>query len=483
MNDLFGRSWEKPGYADLARAEVRGEELWVDFVNGDHVVVPIRQFGLREPSGANIDEEGLAVRVETHDGPVDLLWHQIRAATDPAFAQELRRRDNEEARRIGLRLKALREDKGISQRHLAEQVAMPPAQLAKIESGNFDLRLSTVTTLLRAMGASLADITGPNVPEVSTRDIARHARGAGVPQDLINVILRALRRNEVTSGLSHAFGWLPSVLVAGQPELKPFQMAVQFKTGDADAAAASPLLPMAYRISEWIAQTTDSPSPVAIPTEVDELRSAAEVEGRQMTLGVLSKWAWKAGVVVVPIRGSGAFAAASWRVNGRPVIILKDSRPFAPFWLFDLAHELGHIALGHASESAVVDVDSPTPERSSDTQEEQANRFALELVLPRYEELLTAVRQDARGDYMRFKFSVQRIAQRARVSEGMLAMVAAYALTEIGQYKDRWGSASNLARPEGQGRAIVQNALRMHLNIDRLPRLEREIVDAVCLSE
>jgi hypothetical protein len=65
----------------------------------------------------------------------------------------------------------------------------------------------------------------------------------------------------------------------------------------------------------------------------------------------------------------------------------------------------------------------------------------------------------------------------------MLAMVAAYALTEIGQYKDRWGSASNLARPEGQGRPIVQNALRMHLNIDRLPRLEREIVDAVCLSE
>jgi Zn-dependent peptidase ImmA (M78 family) len=259
-------------------------------------------------------------------------------------------------------------------------------------------------------------------------------------------------------------------------------VAVQFKAGDAKAAASSPLLAMAYRISEWITRVGNLPAKAAIPTSAEELRSAALDSSGHLTLASLTQWAWAAGIPVVPILGSGAFAAASWHVDERSVIVLKDSRPFAAFWLFDLAHELGHVALGHIRDRGVVDIDSPIPQKSTDAQEDAANQFALKLLLPGHSDLIEAIRKDARGEYMRFKFSVQRVAQRTDVSEGLLGMVAAYELTEIGQYKDRWGSASNLARLEGIGREIVRDILRENLHLERLEQVELEIVNALVLS-
>jgi len=67
------------------------------------------------------------------------------------------------------------------------------------------------------------------------------------------------------------------------------------------------------------------------------------------------------------------------------------------------------------------------------------------------EQLLQEVRREARGSHLCFKGAVASVADAARVSPGLLGMIAAYALTEVGQDKDRWGSATNLARPDGSG--------------------------------
>lgn len=482
MNGLFPKPWDEKGYADIVGAGIVRDDLRVEFANGDVVVLPFRRLGVLEPSRAEIVDDGLGVLVVAGGRPVNVSWTQIRAASDADFAHEMRRRDSEEARRIGMRLKALREDKGISQRHLAEQVAMPPAQLAKIESGTYDLRMSTVSSLLRAMGASLTDIAGRDVPEISAHEIGKRARAAGVPSDVIDRILEVVHRGDLVAVLSRAFGWDPAALLGGQVTNQRLKVAVQFKSGDAEAAARSPLVVMAYLISEWVIRSTDFGVNGEIPTDAQELRSAASDHSGHVTLSSLSEWAWVAGIPVVPILGGGAFAAASWRVPERPVVVLKDSRPFSAFWLFDLAHELGHIALGHVRDRAVVDVESPAPGKSTDAQEEAANEFALDLLLPGHRELLEAVRQDARGEFMRFKFSVERVASRADVSVGLLGMVAAYELKEIGQYKDRWGSASNLARPEGFGRTVVRDILRKRIQPERLGKFEQEILTALSLS-
>ena len=69
-----------------------------------------------------------------------------------------------------------REDRGLSQRDLAELVGMTPPQLSKIEGGYSDLRVSTVQTLLRAVGASFADIAGPDALEFSQKSLRSRAQ-------------------------------------------------------------------------------------------------------------------------------------------------------------------------------------------------------------------------------------------------------------------------------------------------------------------
>lgn len=71
-------------------------------------------------------------------------------------------------------------------------------------------------------------------------------------------------------------------------------------------------------------------------------------------------------------------AGVSFELDGRPVIILTQVKPYG-YLLFDLAHELGHITLGHTKGGAWV-IDAKIDADSSDEEEQAANRFALELL-------------------------------------------------------------------------------------------------------
>jgi hypothetical protein len=152
----------------------------------------------------------------------------------------------------------------------------------------------------------------------------------------------------------------------------------------------------------------------------------------------------------------------------------------AVYWLFDLAHELAHIALGHIAQSGVVDVESMQFRSSEpDADEREANAFALRLLLPDHVNLIRAVREEARGSHLRFKGAVATVAKQANVTAGLLGMVAAFELREVVQDKDRWGSASNLARVDGAGRPVVQRAVSGYLNVDGLSAVDAALVNSL----
>ncbi len=223
--------WSEEGYADITAAARSGTDIEVEFANGDVVLLAASRFGLAGNFEVEPDaEEGLSVRIIRPSGqPAVLTWTQIRSAADPAFAHELRRRETEEARRIGLRLRALREDKNLNQRDVANLVGMSAPQLSKIESGTFDLRVSTVQSLLRAMGASLSDITGPDAPEISQKTVIKSAEAAGVPREVISGLLADAPRNVMARLIERAFGWRLDQLVAGQLPQPPILAGVAFK--------------------------------------------------------------------------------------------------------------------------------------------------------------------------------------------------------------------------------------------------------------
>lgn len=479
--------WSEEGYADITAAARSGSDIEVEFANGDVVLLPASRFGLAGDFEAEPDEEeGLSVRiVRPSESPTVLAWTQVRSAADPAFAQELRRREMEEARRIGLRLRALREDKNLNQRDVANLAGMSAPQLSKIESGSFDLRVSTVQSLLRAMGASLSDIAGPDAPEVSQKAVIKSAETAGIPREVMTSLLTAAPRDMTARLIKRAFGWRVDQLVAGQLPPPSIPAGVAFK---ATRAGKDPSNSPAVLLSRTIAgivrnAATDSPTFRDLPSNGRTVNAEARDKAGRITLGSLAAWAWNRGVAVVPMAGRGDFSAAVWDGSPRPVIVLKESRELAVYWLFDLAHELGHLALGHAGHTGLIDVDSPAPSVGSpDSMEQAANDFALQILLPNHQELLQQVRREARGSHLRFKGAVASAADAAQVSPGLLGMIAAYALTEVGQDKDRWGSATNLARPDGTGRQQIQNVARQFLSPGHLDPVDEVLIRQLVLG-
>ncbi len=94
---------------------------------------------------------------------------------------------------------------------------------------------------------------------------------------------------------------------------------------------------------------------------------------------------WSFGMPVVHLRifpcERKRMAAMAVRVTDRNAIMLGKDAMYPPHIAFYLAHELGHIALGHLARSPVlVDLDHPGLSSADDLEEVAADRFALELL-------------------------------------------------------------------------------------------------------
>jgi hypothetical protein len=95
--------------------------------------------------------------------------------------------------------------------------------------------------------------------------------------------------------------------------------------------------------------------------------------------------AWGIGIPVVHLRifplDAKRAAAMTTKVGDRYVVLLAKDSGY-PAWLaYYLAHELGHIFCGHLSESSVmVDMEQGAHGAAKDSQEDECDRFALELL-------------------------------------------------------------------------------------------------------
>jgi IrrE N-terminal-like domain len=133
-------------------------------------------------------------------------------------------------------------------------------------------------------------------------------------------------------------------------------------------------------------------SAVSIPAETIPI-NAAEIRQQILSddahwvgLKQLLSYCWSIGLPVLHLdhfptnaKRPDGFAA---RVNGRPVIVLCRHAKNSAWLLFILAHELGHLALGHVPNEGTL-IDEKLDEGSIDVEEQQANAFAIELLTGR----------------------------------------------------------------------------------------------------
>ena len=99
----------------------------------------------------------------------------------------------------------------------------------------------------------------------------------------------------------------------------------------------------------------------------------------------LLDYCWSVGVPVVPITKwpakGGRPSALAAHLSGRPVIIICNKKSSA-WLLFEIAHELGHIALGHLQDGGAV-LDEKFDGQESDAEETAANEYAETLLTGR----------------------------------------------------------------------------------------------------
>ncbi|WP_312935247.1 ImmA/IrrE family metallo-endopeptidase [Pseudomonas sp.] len=190
-----------------------------------------------------------------------------------------------------------------------------------------------------------------------------------------------------------AFSENPPRVAFDLPDQKRFKLSA--KTSEDDVAVAVALAKSASRIALNAMDSGYSQLPA----------SAAEIRARILTGGAL--WVgleqildlcWATGIPVLhlasPLLGRKKMDGIAMSIKGRPSIVLSNVRKQG-FLLFHLAHELGHIALGHLSENgAIVDdeIKNDECEEGRNFQEIEADRFAIELLTGNADTRLTLPR-------------------------------------------------------------------------------------------
>ena len=122
--------------------------------------------------------------------------------------------------------------------------------------------------------------------------------------------------------------------------------------------------------------------------EASTLRQAILANRECVDLVSLVSVCWALGVPVVHLRvfplESKRMHAMVATVGDRAAILLGRDARYPAVTAFSLAHEVAHVALGHAAgATAIVDLKDPASTRSTDPQETEADRFALTLLTGR----------------------------------------------------------------------------------------------------
>ena len=210
----------------------------------------------------------------------------------------------------------------------------------------------------------------------------------------------------------------------------------------------------------------------SIPTDPREMRKRILARGEGMDdLRTVLHTVWDLGVVVLPLKGKGAFHGACWRYEGRNAIVLKQASKHEARWTFDLLHELFHAAQRLEEKTfELVEAEATSSERRESEEEIAASKFAGDVILDgKAEELAQECVAQAGYTLPRLQGVVRRVAKMRGVSVGTLANYLAFRLSW--QRLNWWGAAANLQREDEDPWAVARDVF-----VERHPhRIDDEI--------
>src|SRR5260370_12230828 len=247
-------------------------------------------------------------------------------------------------------------------------------------------------------------------------------------------------------------------------------------------AGASKPKPAAYAVyAHYLAllslQATPYLVPSPIPVSWKHIRRQILAKYNDMNLNTVTNYCWDLGIVVLPLNDVGTFHGATWRVQGRNVIVVKQRTKSEARWMIDILHELWHAAQNQElSEHGFIEADLRSSAYADSVDEEIATDFAADVLLEGKAEGLA--QECARVSNKRLewlKTTVIRVARSNKLREDILANYLAYRLAQEGE--GSWATASVLQRSSHDPWELAQDIALTPIQWRDLSPPDRELLE------
>ena len=200
-------------------------------------------------------------------------------------------------------------------------------------------------------------------------------------------------RNELRFILARALGLDPRALIDGDQVRFAATVGPRFKALKAEDA---PQRHAIVSFGQSVARMLNAALPDRSPPQISAMRIREFLleNGVVPDFQSITALCWQIGIPVVylellPFSTKRMHAMAAGQ-GGRSAILVAIKDSLYAKAAFTIAHELGHIMLGHLEgESAYVDIDDPMALGELPDEEQAANEFALELLTGRRQPIIT----------------------------------------------------------------------------------------------
>ena len=396
---------------------------------------------------------------------------------------------------------------GLTQKDLAERLELPEQTIQRYEATEYAAAsLSRLRDIATALGLELSGfLIAPDAEPTPSRFFAR-LKEIGLDRRIVseNLLPPALASAMLTPAKAGAkiygavmqaaglveriFGIPPSVLFGNEP-LTAFVVpatAARFKRpkvrtkANVDRQAITDGYTFfVHYLALLVLETTSHLPREPVPESPQEWRSRILRQFGSLEFEHVVQFFWSVGIPILPLRDSGIFHGACWRIGGREVIVLKQRTLSEDRWTLDVLHEGGHIVQEPLSESFQI-LEDETPS-FDDPREQNATRFASEILLDGKADALAERAVNLANNNVRFlERAVRRIADEASVPLGVLANYLAYRIAadtrDASEPINWWPSAARLQRQRNDPWKIARDALLEHADFARLNPIDRDLL-------
>jgi Zn-dependent peptidase ImmA (M78 family) len=240
----------------------------------------------------------------------------------------------------------------------------------------------------------------------------------------------------------------------------------------------------AYYLAKVLIKTQSKAKGKKYPKDIDEFKNTFGKRFNTVDLPSLLEYVWDLGICVLPLNDSGVFHGASWNIEGKHVIVLKQNTKEHARWIFDLLHELYHV-FAHLDRmnTSIVEYEELTPFSNSEAIEElEANAFANRVLFDdRAEELAEKCTGVAQYRIENLKKAVIEIAKKENIREDILANYLAYRLSHQGE--NWWGTAAKLQLTAPDPFQITGDILKLNTQLQKLQPIDYNLLQTAISRE